>query len=153
MMLKRLKENNISIMLTRVHSLPKRDHDDIYLPFKLPGILAEAGILFCIQNSGDMEQMITRNLPFMVGTAIAYGLDYEKGVAAITLNAAKILGLDKRLGSIEKGKDATLFISSGDAFDVINNNIEIAFINGRIISLSNDQIRNYIKYKNKYGLK
>ncbi len=152
MVAKRLKENNISVMLTRVHGLPKREHDDIYLPFKLPSLLAEAGVLFCIQNSGDMEQMITRNLPFMVGTAIAYGLAYEKGVASITLNAAKILGLDHRLGSLEKGKDATLFISSGDAFDIISNNVEIAFINGRKISLSNDQIKNYLKYKEKYGL-
>ena len=88
----------------------------------------------------------------MVGTAIAYGLEYEKGVASVTLNAAKILGIDDRLGSIEKGKDATLFISSGDAFDMISNNIEIAFINGRRISLSNDQIKNYLKYKKKYGI-
>jgi len=152
MVAKRLKENKISIMLTRVHGLPKRDHNDIHLPYKLPGMLAKEGVLFCIQNAGDMEQMITRNLPFMVGTAIAYGLEYEKGVASVTLNAAKILGIDDRLGSIEKGKDATLFISSGDAFDMISNKIEIAFINGRRISLSNDQIKNYLKYKKKYGI-
>ena len=149
---KRIKENNISIMLTRTHSLPKRDHDDIHLPFKLANMLEEEGVLFCIQNAGDMEQMITRNLPFMVGTAISYGLGYEKGVASVTLNAAKILGIEDQLGSLEKGKEATLFISSGDAFDMTTNKIELAFINGRKISLSNDQERNYLKYKKKHGI-
>ena len=96
--------------------------------------------------------MITRNLPFMVGTAISYGLGYEKGVASVTLNAAKILGIEDQLGSLEKGKEATLFISSGDAFDMTTNKIELAFINGRKITLSNDQERNYLKYKKKHGL-
>ena len=152
MIAKRLKENNISVMLPRIHSLPKNSHDNIHLPYKLPALLAKAEVLFCIQNSGDMQEMITRNLPFMVGTAIAYGLDYEDGVASITLNAAKILGVDENLGSLELGKDATLFVSKGDAFDIKSNKVELALINGRIMSLDNDQIRNYKKYKNKFGL-
>ena len=69
------------------------------------------------------------------------------------IDAAKILGIDHTVGSIEEGKDATLFISSGDAFDVKTNNVEYAFIKGRLISLENDQIRNYKKYKKKYDLK
>ena len=153
MIAKRIKENNISIMLPRTHRLPNYSHQDIHLPYYTAGILANEGVLFCIQNAGDMQEMITRNLPFMVGTAIAYGLDYEKGVSAISLNAAKILGIDHTVGSIEEGKDATLFISSGDAFDVKTNNVEYAFIKGRLISLENDQIRKYIKYKKKYDLK
>ena len=96
--------------------------------------------------------MITRNLPFMVGTAVAYGLDYETGVASITLNAAKILGIDDRLGSLEIGKDATLFVSKGDAFDIKTNQVEISLISGRIMSLDNDQIRNYNKYKKKFNI-
>ena len=152
MIAKRLKENNISIMLPRIHSLPKNSHDNIHLPYQLPALLAKAEVLFCIQNSGDMQEMITRNLPFMVGTAIAYGLEYEEGVASITLNAAKILGVDKDLGSLEIGKAATLFISEGDAFDIKSNKVELALINGRIMSLDNDQIRNYKKYKNKFGI-
>ena len=74
-------------------------------------------------------------------------------IAYYNLNAAKILGIDHTVGSIEEGKDATLFISSGDAFDVKTNNVEYAFIKGRLISLENDQIRKYKKYKKKYDLK
>ena len=99
-----------------------------------------------------MQEMITRNLPFMVGTAIAYGLDYEMGVSSVTLNPAKILGVDQFVGSIEEGKDATLFISSGDAFDIKTNNVVYAFIKGKLISLESDQTRNYKKYKEKYDL-
>ncbi len=152
MIAKRLKENNISIMLPRTHSLPRRSGEDIHFTYKIPFLLEKEGVLFCIQNSGSMEQMQTRNLPFLAGTAVAYGLDYESGVAAISLNAAKILGVDDQLGSIDVGKQATIFISSGDALDMMTNKIEIAYINGRSISLNNDQIRNFNKYKKKYDL-
>ncbi len=149
---KRLNENKIAIILQRVHSLPKRPEDDVYLPYKLPKILSDKKVLFCIENSGGMEAMGTRNLPFYAGTAVAYGLEYEKAVAAVTLNTAKILGIDNVLGSLEEGKDATLFVSSGDALDMKTNNVTLAFVQGRFIVLDNHQSRNYKKYKGKYKL-
>ena len=148
----RLKENNISIIIQHIHSLPNQPEDDIDLPYKLPKLLQEAGVSYCLQYYARMEQMGTRNLPFVAGTAIAYGLSYEEGVASITLNAAKILGIDKELGSIEVGKSATLFVSEGDALDMRTSNVVIAFIDGRMINLDNHQSRNYNKYKTKYGL-
>lgn len=148
----RLKENNISVVLERVHSLPQRPESPVDEFYALPKKLSDAGVLFCFQNSGDMEQMGTRNLPFYAGTAVAYGLDYEKAITSLTLNTAKILGVDKNYGSIEKGKSATLFISEGDPLDMRTNNIILAFIDGRKISLMNHQERNYLKYKKKYGL-
>ena len=100
-----------------------------------------------------MEVMNLRNLPFQAGTAVAYGLTKEQALKAITLNAAKILGIDKTTGSIELGKDATLFISTGDAFDMRTNNLERAFIKGKNIELNNDQKTLYETYKKKYSLK
>jgi len=149
----RLKENNIAVVLKRVHSLPQHNDEDVDLPFKMPKILQDAGVLFCLENSGDMEQMGTRNLPFYAGTAAAYGLEYEEAVAAISSNAAKILGVDDKLGTIEEGKDATIFVSKGDALDMRTNDVTHAYIQGRSISLDNHQIQNYQKYKTKYGLK
>jgi len=149
----RLKENNISIIVQHIHSLPNQPEDDIDLPYKLPYLLHKAGVSYCLQYYARMEQMGTRNLPFVAGTAVAYGLPYEEGVAAITLNAAKILGVDKELGSIEEGKNATLFVSDGDALDMRTSNVVIAFVDGRMINLDNHQSRNYNKYKTKYGLK
>ena len=148
-----LKENNISVMVNRVHDLPNRTDDDIDLPYKLPYLLQKAGILFCLENSGDMEAIQTRNIPFLAGTAVAYGLTKEEAVAAVTLNAAKILGIDNRVGSLEQGKDATLFISSGDAIDMKSNKVELAFIRGKKLDLSNNQQALNEKYLKKYGVK
>ncbi|MCW3103063.1 MAG: putative amidohydrolase [Bacteroidetes bacterium] len=149
-----LKENNISVVVARVHDLPDRPEDDVDQPYKLPALLQKAGVLFCLNNEqGEMEAANTRNLPFMAGTAAAYGLTKEEALMAVTLNTAKILGIDKTVGSIEVGKDATIFISSGDALDMKSNNVEQAFVKGISIDLNNDQKALYEKYKKKYGLK
>ena len=146
-----LKDNKVAVVLRRVHELPAREDDDIYLPYKLPKKLMDAGVLFCLENSGDMEAMGTRNLPFYAGTATAYGLSKEQALQLITLNTAKILGIDATCGSLEPGKDATLFISTGDALDVSTNNVEQAFIQGRQIDVDNHQKRMFKKYSEKYA--
>lgn len=146
-----LKESNVSVIINRIHDLPDRPEDDYDLVFKLPAMLQKAGVLFCLDNSGDMEQIHTRNLPFMAGTAVGFGLSKEDAVASITLNAAKILGVDAQCGSLEQGKDATLFISVGDALDVISNNVTHAFIQGKTIDLQNEQTEMYNRYMKKYG--
>ena len=144
-----LKENNISIILERVHSLPVNEDAAIDQFYKLPRQLSENNILFCLSYSGDMEAMGTRNLPFTAGTAVAYGLDKEKAIASISLNTAIILGIEKTTGSIEIGKNATFFISSGDALDMRTNNIELSFIKGIPVNLNNHQKELFEKYKNR----
>ncbi|HJM16707.1 MAG TPA: amidohydrolase family protein [Flavobacteriales bacterium] len=144
-----LKENNISIILERVHSLPVNEDAAIDQFYKLPSQLSENNILFCLAYNGDMEAMGTRNLAFTAGTAVAYGLDMEKAIASISLNTAIILGIGKTTGSIEIGKNATFFISSGDALDMRTNNIELAFINGVPVDLNNLQKELFEKYKNR----
>ena len=96
--------------------------------------------------------MNARNLPFLAGTAWAYGLTEEEAVASISLNVAKILGIDDRIGSIEAGKDATLFISDGNALDMKSNNVSFAMIKGNYIDLDNHQKQLNRKYEQKYGL-
>lgn len=145
-----LKENNIAVILKRVHELPAREDEDVDLPFKIPALLQKAGVLFCLDNSGDMEAMNSRNLPFYAGTAAAYGLTKEQALMSISSSSAKILGIDKSVGTLETGKDATLVISSGDALDMRTNNIEYAFIRGKSIDLENHQKALYRKYKGKY---
>ncbi|MCB9195008.1 MAG: amidohydrolase family protein [Flavobacteriales bacterium] len=150
---KRLVENDVAVVIQRLHSLPERSQEDVYTNYKLPAILAENKVKFCLEGSGDMERMNTRNLPFYAGTAVAYGLPYEDAVRSITLTAAQILGIDNKYGSIEVNKKATLFVSKGDALDMMTNNVTFAFIDGRMIDLNNHQKENYEKYKGKYGLK
>jgi imidazolonepropionase-like amidohydrolase len=144
-----LKENNISLILNRVHRLPSKVGSPVDEPFMQAAKLQEAGILFCLSYEGEMEAMGARNLPFSAGTAVAHGLEYEKAISSITLNTAQILGIDRHCGSIEKGKDATFFISSGDALDMRTNNVEIAYIKGVEVDLNNHQKELFDKYKNR----
>jgi hypothetical protein len=146
-----LRKNNVGVLLSRVHSLPWLSDDEIDLTYQLPRLLYERGVLFSIQNHGDMERMQTRNLPFNVGTAVAYGLPYEEGIRSVTLTAAQILGIADKCGSLEQGKDATLFLSVGDALDVRTNNVKIALINGRNIDLRSKHTLLYEKYNEKYA--
>ena len=88
----------------------------------------------------------------MAGTAWAYGLSEEEAIASITLNSAKILGVDDMLGSIEKGKDATLFVSDGNALDMMTNNGYMAMVKGNFLILDNHQMQLNRKYRNKYDL-
>ena len=144
-----LIEKNIPIILNRIHRLPKSQDSPIDDPFVQPKKLSKAGILFCLSYAGSMEAMGARNLPFTAGTSIAYGEEYENAVQSITLNAAKILGISDVIGSIETGKKATFFISSGDALDMRTNNVEQAFINGVSIDLNNHQKELFEKYKHR----
>ena len=148
-----LKNNNVAVVLDRVHDLPSSPDSDIDLPFKTPKILQDAGVLYCLSYMGGMETAGMRNLPFTAGTAVAYGLTKEQALSAITLNTAKILGIDATAGTLEGGKDATLFVSSGDALDMRTNNVEMAFIKGRKLDLDNHQKQLYRKFRNKYTAK
>ena len=145
-----LRENNIAVMVQRTHSVPRFAEDDIDLPYKLPKLLEDEGVEYCLQGEGRMPEMNTRNLPFFAGTAVAYGLEYEQAIRALTLSTARILGIDDVCGSLEPGKDATLFISGGDALDMMGNDVQHAWVQGRDVVLDNKQIQLYEKYKAKY---
>jgi imidazolonepropionase-like amidohydrolase len=148
-----LQKNNIGVLLKRVHDMPENDDQDIDLPYKNAKLLTDKGVLVGLENSGDHERMNTRNLPFLAGTCAAYGLDKEQALQLITFNTAKILGIDKRCGTLEEGKDATLFISNGDALDMRTNKLTNAFIQGRDISLETHQSQLNNRYKEKYNQK
>ena len=142
-----LKTANIPVILGSTQALPATLDSDVDQPYKTPAQLAAAGVQFCLSHEGYWQQ---RNLPFQAGTAVAYGLPYERAVQAITLDAARILGVADRLGSLETGKDASLIITTGDALDMRTSNVEVAFIAGRQIDLDNKQATLYRKFKTKY---
>jgi imidazolonepropionase-like amidohydrolase len=146
-----LRQNNISVILQEEHALPATEDDDIDQPYKTPAQLQKAGVLFALNDSH--EETRYRNLMFNAGTAAAYGLTKEQALQAITLNSARILGIDDRTGSIEAGKDANIVISAGDILDMRSSIIEHAFIQGREINLENKQTQLYQRYMTKYGLK
>ncbi len=145
-----LKREQIPVIIPRTHALPSREDEDVYLPYELPAKLKAAGVDFAITDVSFWQQ---RNTGFQAGTAAGFGLSKEEALSAITLNSAKILGIDKQTGSLEDGKDATLFVSDDDALEITGNNVTLAFIQGRQIDLMNGQKALYEKYSKKYGLK
>jgi imidazolonepropionase-like amidohydrolase len=146
-----LKQNNIAVILSQLHSLPLAQDDDIDQPFKTPSILQKAGVLYAIND--EDETTTGRNLVFNAGTASVNGLTKEEALQAITLNAAKILGIADKTGSIEEGKDANILISEGDALDMRTHKIVKAFVQGRDINLDDKHKQLNKKYMERYGLK
>ncbi len=144
-----LKENNVPVLVNLTHSLPEYDDDDYDLPYKLPKLLVDAGLLVGLQNEGAANFQ-TRNLPFYAGQTVGQGLDKETALQLVTGNTAKILGIDDRYGTLEVGKSATLFISEGDALDMRTNKLSKAYIDGRDVSLETHQTELWKRYMGKY---
>ena len=109
----------------------------------------DKGITVAIGIEGQFERQHTRNLPFYAGTFAAYGVDKEKALQMITGNAAKVLGIDTFTGTLEVGKDATLFLSEGDALDMRTNIVSNAFIQGRKIILESHHTKLWKRYNKK----
>ncbi len=146
-----LKQHNIPVILNQMHSLPTTADDDVDQPFKTASQLRKAGVLFAINDEDGQHR--GKNLPFNAGTAAAYGLGKEEALQAITLDAARILGIADRTGSIEAGKDANIVISQGDILDMRSSQVTHAFIQGRHVDLTDKHKQLYERYKQKYGLK
>lgn len=142
-----LKKYNIPVILRKPQSLPRLQDADVDQPFKTPKMLQDAGVLYCLSMRDFWNQ---RNLPFQAGTAAAHGLTKEEALQSITLNSAKILGIDSLVGSLEEGKDATLIVSEGDLLDMRTSRVTHAFIQGRAVDLGNKQKDLYQKFKGKY---
>ncbi len=145
-----LKEHNIPVILGEVHSLPSGDDEKVDLPYRTAGMLQQAGILYSLSISGFWQ---VRNLPFMAGTTVAYGVSKENALKSITSNTARILGIDSRTGTLEAGKDANIIVSAGDLLDMKTSIIERAFIQGRDVNLDNAQKQLNETYKQKYNIK
>lgn len=143
-----LREHQVAVILSETQRLPSRDDEDIDQPFKTAAALHSAGIPFVLNVEGAWQQ---RNLPFQAGQAVGFGLPYEAAVQAITLSPAAIMGIGGSTGSLETGKDATLFISEGDALDMRTNKVTAAFIQGREINLDNKQKLLNRRFEEKYN--
>lgn len=143
-----IKNEGIPVVLSGIHGLPRRDHEDTVFPYKMAKEFYDAGIEIIISGGSGYS---ARNMPFYAGTAVAYGLPYEEAIKAMTSRPAKALGIDDRAGTLEKGKDAMIIVVEGDLLDMRTSNLEHAFISGRKIQLDARQQWLYKKYSEKYG--
>lgn len=145
-----LRKNKVPVIYEGVTALPNRRFEDYDQAYKGPALLHEAGVQFCIASSGSAGGAYrVRNLPNQAAMAAAYGLPKDEALRSITLSAAEILGIDKQLGSLESGKDATLFISNGDALEIRTNVLQ-AYIQGRKVDMGDRHKMLFHKYQEKY---
>ena len=148
-----LKDREIPVIYTQTHSTPMRRFEQYDQAFITPSQLYAAGIKFCISNSeSPFQTPHIRNLPYHAAKAASYGLSWKEALRSITLSPAEILGVEDKVGSLEASKDATFFIADGDILDV-RTQVNMAFIQGRRVDLSDRHKTLYSKYRNKYKQK
>lgn len=109
-----------------VLALPTREYDSYDKPYANAGIMRKAGVTVAIRTQQTEN---VRNLPYNAGFAAAYGLGQEEALRAVTIVPAELFGVADKLGSIEVGKQATLFVSDGDPFETKTNVLHV-FIAG-----------------------
>ncbi len=95
-------------------------------------ILADAGIRIALQSGFESYVPKTRIVLFEAAIAMVNGLGFERALRAITLDAAQILGIDARVGSLEPGKDADLVLFDGDPFEYTSH-IQTVILNGQVV--------------------
>lgn len=140
-----LREYDVPVIVSSVHRLPLRQNDPYDAPFTLPERLRQAKIEFCIAGDGQFTSN-ARNLPYHAATACAHGLPHDEALKAITLYPAQILGVADRVGSLEVGKEATLFVADGDPLE-IPTQIELAYVAGKPVDLTDRQTRLYDRFR------
>jgi imidazolonepropionase-like amidohydrolase len=142
----RLKAENVPVILTSTMAAPGRDYEGYDGAYAMPARLHAAGVKFAI--AGDAGGLYSNRLPWEAGVAVAFGLPEEEALKAVTINAAEMLGVSDRVGSLEVGKQATLLITTGTPLDMLSN-IEQAYIQGREIDMNDIQKHFFQKYLEK----
>lgn len=141
-----LVANDIPVIYGSSHGLPMRHDDNYDQAFKIPRLLHEAGVKFCL---GSFSTTGVRNLPFDAAQTVAFGLDKDAALRSITLSAAEILGVEEELGSLEVGKKASIVVSEGDILDHLTHKVTHMFIEGRKVDLDNKHKELWRKYQAK----
>ena len=141
-----LKKHDVPVIISAIYRLPQRRDDNYDAPYTQALRLQKAGVKYCISGTDRSETWNARLLPYHAATAVAYGLDPDEAIRAITLYPAQILGVDDRVGSLDVGKDATLIVTDGTPLETFTN-VETAFIQGRAVDLSSKHLRLFKKYE------
>jgi imidazolonepropionase-like amidohydrolase len=128
----RLKAENVPVILTSTMAAPERQYEGYDGAYSMPARLHKAGVKFAI--SGGAGALYSNRLPYEAGVAVAFGLPEEEALKAVTLNAAEMMGVSDKVGSLTVGKEATLLITTGTPLDMTSN-IEQAYIQGREINM------------------
>ncbi len=140
-----LATNKVPVIYEHAQAQPARDTDAYDAQFKAPEVLRAAGVTVAFSIGGAT---LVNNMPNAAAQAVAFGLPADEAVKGLTLYPAQIAGVADKLGSIEAGKEATLFVTDGDLLD-IRSNVKRMWIAGKEVSLESRHTRLYEKYKNR----
>ena len=139
-----LKEKDVPVLL-QVDRLPLRESDRYDASFTNPSALHRAGVRFAIVSDDAAD---TRNLPYEAAMARAYGLPADVALRAITLSPAEIFGVADRMGALAVGKDADVFVATGDIMDT-RTQVTHVFVDGAPQSLETRHTRLYREFKDR----
>jgi imidazolonepropionase-like amidohydrolase len=144
-----LGKKNIPVIWEYTYQQPAHDYESYDSHYTAPAKLQKAGVkvIFGLGGSTFIAALI-KNLPYEAAQAVAFGLPEEEAVKGITLYPAQAIGVADKLGSIEPGKDATLFASDGDILD-LRAKVSHVWISGKETSMESRHTRLYNKYKNR----
>jgi len=144
-----LAAQKIPVIYESVFDQPSHDQDGYDVNFRAPEVLHQAGVTVAFgMGASSFNAALAKNLPYVAAQAVAFGLPEDEALKGITLYPARMLGVDQRLGSIEPGKEATLFVCDGNILD-LRANVKRLWIAGQEISLETRHTRLYEKYKNR----
>jgi imidazolonepropionase-like amidohydrolase len=141
-----LAAKRIPVLLTSSMDAPNRDWEGYDGNYGLAARLHAKGVTFAI--TGGASAPYTHRLPYEAGVAVAFGLPADEALRAVTINAARIMGIDDRVGSLEVGRDATLLITTGNPLDFLAS-VEQAYVQGREIDMMDIHRQLYEKYSEK----
>jgi imidazolonepropionase-like amidohydrolase len=139
-----LKEKDVPVLLS-VDRLPRRESDRYDAAFTNPSVLHRAGVRFAIVSDDAAD---SRNLPYEAAMARAYGLPAEVALRAITLSPAEIFGVADRMGALAVGRDADVFVATGDIMDT-RTQVTHVFVDGVAQSLETRHTRLYREFKDR----
>jgi imidazolonepropionase-like amidohydrolase len=146
-----IAKSGIPVITGGVLELPTRDYDRYDKAYANPGLLKKAGVKVAIKSESNNNNY--RNLPYHAGFAVAYGMNKEDALKAVTIIPAELFGVANKLGSIEVGKSATLFICSGDPFET-KTQVSHVFIEGWSMPMVSRQTELYNEFlKREPGVK
>jgi imidazolonepropionase-like amidohydrolase len=144
-----LKDKNIPVILGSVLTMPAREDAHHAATYKAAGELAQAGVTFAFGTGGAANN---RLIPYEAAISVAWGLDRNRALRAITLDAATILGVADKVGSLEPGKLANLFIATGDPMEMKTQFTHI-FINGKNVGLKSKHTELNERFSSRPGVK
>ena len=141
-----LKRRDIAVIVAGVLAVPNRSYEAYDEAFTVAGKLSRAGVRFCIADEGGgFAAANARNLPHHAAMAVAFGLDADEALKAVTIYPARILGAGAEIGSIEPGKRADLQITDGDPL-LVATHCEQVLIDGKLQTMESRQTQLFKKY-------